>query len=181
MHTFKVGELYHPNVKKWPEGSEFNWDQGGASLILRFNTPSRQEVEAARKGKAEFALLTRGDVLFFLYRFGENKIPWSDCPFSWHLVPQERRALPPVEGELTQAVLQVILLDATTGIIKVLRLVSFSPDFTRVLLNAIRVQASTPWPGNTSYDNQIQQVYAHYPSTTQMLSAAQARCVGGEG
>jgi len=56
----------------------------------------------------------------------------SDALYSWHLVPEGQRSLPPAaESAQTRALLHVILVDADMGIVLAVRMVSFSPDFTR--------------------------------------------------
>ncbi len=180
MHALQVGQRYHPDAPSWPEGSEFNWEAGGASLVLRFDSPTSREAEATRRGSAEFALAVTGDVIWLLYQFSGGVIPWSDCSYSWHLLPAERRGIPPAQdtGE-TRLLLSVILLDARDGIIRSLRTLTLDPEFTRALLGSIRVQASTPWCGQADYDRQIAAAYARWPSTEAMLRDCQIRCQGG--
>jgi hypothetical protein len=182
MHHFEVGKLLVPGVTRWPPGGEFNWHRGGLELHLRFPDPTAGEVEAVRKGGSEFALMVAGDVLWFLYHFAlrGRGVPWSDAPYTWHLLPEALRGLPPARdtGE-TRAVLETFLVDAGTGILRAMRALSLSPDFTRALYGAIRVQASTPWCGREAYDAQIADAYRRWPTTEAMLAAASHRTVGG--
>jgi hypothetical protein len=99
---------------------------------------------AVRNGKCEFAVTVEGPVIFFLYRFGHT-ITWSDVPYSWCLVPEVQWSLPEPEGEESPALLHIILVNAGTGIVRVLRGVTLSPAFTQALDEAIRAQAAAPW------------------------------------
>ena len=79
---------------------------------------------------------------FLLYRFGEI-LPWSDSAFSWWNVAEEVRRIPeqrkhPAERTL----LKIILVEATTGVIKAIRVTTFSPEFTERLHRGIRRQAN---------------------------------------
>jgi hypothetical protein len=103
----------------------------------------------------------------------------SDAPYSWHLVPETEQALPDAEGPETRALLQVVLPDAQTGLVRVLRAVTFSPSFTRALHDAIRAQAFSPWPGRAVYYAALRDLYRRYATTGCLLRRAVARTVGG--
>lgn len=176
MHTLSVGKPYSPGVTRYPECTQYNYRAGAHELVLFLSAPSHAEVLAARKGRAEFALYVEGPVVILAHRFGDD-LPWSDSPYSWHLVPEEQRDLPSADLEQEmRARIQVILVDAATGLVRALRLLSLSPTFTRTLHQAIRDQAARPFAG---YDQALQAIYARYPSTAALVAAATARCVGG--
>jgi hypothetical protein len=110
-------------------------------------------------------------------------VPWSDTPFSWHLAPEGRRQLPPAPDEVspdTRALLQVVLTDATTGLVRALRAVSLAPDFTRTLFAAVAAQAAAPWCGPAAYDRQLDAACRRWPSSVALMRAAVARCAGGD-
>ena len=97
-----------------------------------------------------------------LYRFGHG-VDWSDAPYSIHLVqPQEDRILPP---EVVDAgvILNIVLVDASTGIIKALRAISMPPGFTQPLHKAIREQAAMPFT-RAAYNGELESLYKGYPS-----------------
>jgi hypothetical protein len=178
MYEYKVGQPYNPNVKNWPETPQYNYRQGEHELVLFFNKPSISETLAVKQGKAEFALTVKDDIIFFLYRFGQPVvINWSDAPYTWHLVPEaERTILPeqlPATGE-KRVLLRIILVDATTGLICAIRIVTLSPSFTSRLNQAILEQSQKPFDAK-SYDMQLQQAYRSYPESSQLLKLAIAR------
>jgi len=177
--TLSVGQLYNPVRTQWPDGvSQYNYRSGAHELVLFLGEPTEREIKAARKGKAEFALFVRQPAIILAYKFGDG-IPWSDAVFSIHLVPESERDLPSADLESeVRANLQVLLVDAHTGILRALRLVSFSPAFTRALHSAIREQAQAPWD-QALYDSIAAGLYALYPSSNDFVRVAQARCTGG--
>ena len=179
MHRIHVGQPLVEGQTRWPEAGEFNLYDNGLELRLFFRRLSKAEVRGVEQGECRFALVAEGDVLFFLYRFAD--LPWSDAPYSWHMVPPDRRVLPAMQdtGE-TRGLLHIILTDAETGIVQVLRTVTLSVDFTRALLGAIRVQASTPWCDQAAYDRQLAAAYERFPTTEAMLAAATVETSGGE-
>jgi hypothetical protein len=178
-HVLEVGKPYISGRREWPEGVEYNFRAGEHELCFFFRSPPRIEVEALLRGEAEFALVVDGPVIFLMYRFGEA-INWSDAPYSWHLVPQDQRTLPDPEGPATRALLQIILVDAASGLILALRVVTFSPTFTRALHAAIRAQAENTWGGRAAYHAAFADLYRCYPTSADLLRCAGARTCGGK-
>lgn len=183
VYTYREGGLYHPTQRQWPERAEYNYRSGGHELVLFYPQPSAHEVQAIKRGTVEVALYTEGDLLLLLHRFGD--LPWSDSPYSWHLLRQalpEQATLPPPlgEGEESRTLLTVILVNAATGVIRALRVVSLSPAFTTALHLAILSQAQRPWPGE-AYDRQLADLYRRYPTTEALVARAQSRTVAGRG
>jgi hypothetical protein len=178
MHVLQVGKPYIADRGQWPEAVEYNYRGGEHDLRMFFRAPGQQEVEAVRKGRCDFAVAVEGPVIFLLYCF-RPAADWSDAPYSWHLLPETEQALPDVEGPETRALLQVVLTDAQTGLVRVLRAVTFSPSFTRALHRAIRQQAASPWPGRAAYDAALRDLYRRYATSEDLLRRAVAWTVGG--
>ena len=179
MRALEVGKPYIPGRTNWPEGVDYNFRAGSHEMRMFFRSPTRREVEAVRKGRCEFGLVVDGPIIFLLYRF-HPAIDWSDATYSWHLVPETERTLPQPEGAETRALLHVDLIEADSGLVRALRVVTFSPAFTRALHSAIRQQAASPWPGREAYDDALASVYKRYPTSKDLLRRAVARSVGGE-
>ncbi len=176
MHNYEVGKPYSATRKVWPEAVDYNYRGGEHELRLFWTQPSVGEVYEVSKSRADFAMLVDEGVIFMLYKFGTMQ--WSDAPFTIHLVPEEERVIPgPKHGQ--HALLQVVLVDAATGIIKTLRAVTFSPEFTTALEGAIREQAKRPWD-QAAHDMAIQRAYAKYPQSKDMARAATTRTAGGD-
>lgn len=182
MHAYRVGQLYSTKKTSWPESGQFNHRAGANELVLFYRRPDAEEIRDVRQGEAEFALLIKGDIICLLYRFG-NAIPWSDAPYSWHLVkktyPDQATIPEPANVPEPHDTLQVILVDAGNGVIKALRLLTFSPAFSTALRLAIREQANRPWPGDAAYDRQLAVLYGMYPNSKLMIKDATARTKGG--
>jgi hypothetical protein len=175
-----VGEPYLPGVTSLPEAVQYNFRQGAHELLMWLGSPSREEVRAIRKGRAEFRLLVESGVIFLLYRF-EGNARWSDCPYSYHLVPAEQRQLPfDLPTPESRAMLQVLLVDAHTAILKVIRTCSLSPSFSRRLHEAIGDQAVRTDFSKTAYAATLTALYRKYPSANRMAAAAEIACIGGE-
>ena len=179
MQPIEIGQPYVEGKTKLVERGEYRFRAGGHELLLCLRNVTPEEVEAVRSAEAEFALVVFGDVLFFLYRFG-FELPWGATPYSWHLMPAGERELPlPSLNLKSRDQLQVILVDAATGLVRAIRAVTFSAQFTRMLHLAIHQQALRPWQAE-SYEADVRAAYRTYPFSHRMLSAAVARTKGGE-
>jgi hypothetical protein len=130
MHVLEVGKPYIAGRTNWPERVEYNYRSGEHELRLFLRSPSREEVEAVRSGGCEFGVAIERPVIFFLYCL-PPAADWSDAPLSCHLVPHNEQALPGVSGPETWALLQVMLVDAETGLVRVLRTVAVDPELAQ--------------------------------------------------
>jgi hypothetical protein len=127
----------------------------------------------------ELALHETGPVLWLLHRI-EGLEQWSDCPFSIRLYDGMGRNFDwsePIEDG--QGIgLNVILVEASTGILLVQRLVGLSTRFSRELRSAILRQLEQPF-SKADYEATIQRTYTNY-STKKLLSWSTIRCKVGE-
>lgn len=177
-HTLTVGRPYIESKTQWPEAVEYNYRSGSHELRLFYPNLSAQEIADVGRGLVRLAFAVRGDVIYLCWRFGEQS--WCDATYSIHLVPAAERSTPPIPVTPEErALLQVILVEATTGIIAAMRVVSFSPDFTRRLHAAIRDQLSRTWPGEDAYLTQCTRLYSAYTSKQIAEQLAVATCRGG--
>lgn len=177
MPTLTVGSAYHPSRTSWPECAQYNYRSGAHELVLFLGSPSPTETEACKSGQAHFALYARDSLLLLLYELSPG-LPWSDAPYSWHLLPAHERDLPSADlGPEARAHLTIVLVDANTGLVRALRLVSFSHEFTVALHAAIRAQAAHAFDAKR-YDRELAALYARC-STAKLLELCPARCLGG--
>lgn len=177
-YVLRVGEPYDRAVRHWPEGGEYNYREGAHELLLRFAAPTPREVEAVTRGPAGFGLLGHGDAAFLLYRFGDA-VPWCDAPYSWWLVPEGQRTEPAPPGAGLRALLQVVLIDVR-GIVRGLRALTWSPEFTEAVHAAIRGQIARGRPDAGRYNRQILEAYERWPTSAAMARATPIHCVGGQ-
>jgi hypothetical protein len=178
--VLRVGAPYLAGRTSWPDGTSlFSVSPSGYELVCCLAAPTAREVRQYRaRTPCRFALAVHGPVLFLLYRFGD--LPWSDSPYSVHLLPAGRRRVPDT-ADLADphALLMVVLVDAATGLVRQIRAVTFSPAFTAALHLAIRDQLASPWPGPAAYDAALAALYRRYPTSEALLETAVARTEGG--
>jgi hypothetical protein len=177
--VYRVGELLQPGRGSWPVGAYFTYSPGGHELTLFHSDIHRDTVNAVSRGQAEFAMIVEAQLLVLAYRFGQS-IPWADVPYSWHLQPEEWRAVPPPDhSPEARALLWVSLVGADDGIIHAQRGVTLSPGFTRVLHNTIRTQAMRTFDAEQC-TLAIARVFLNYSTTFDRLPLAAARTMGNE-
>lgn len=163
MHAYTVGELYNPSRTRWPEVAQYNYRGGEHELILFFNQPSPAEIRDVQKGEAEFRLFVQHDQIILVWRFG--RIPWSDAPYTIHRVPESERVLPqpPRDIQNLRVFLHIVLVDADSGVIRALRAITLSSEFTAALHAAILDQAALPWDA-VGYDLRLRTIQDRYTS-----------------
>lgn len=169
QHLLKVGAPYVPGRTRWPEGAEYNFSAGGHELRLFFESPSEAEIKAVRKAPVHLALLVQPPIIDLVWRI-DGIGDWSDCPYTWHLVPEQRRAIPETASGQQRALLQIVLVDANTGMLRAIRAVTLPPHATTLLHTAIADQANRPWTRD-GYDQALHDLYARYPEPVQMARA----------
>jgi hypothetical protein len=165
----EVGKPYIPGIKKFPEGIEFGWSGDSGRMELCFFWPgvSDREIESFAKGEAEFALYYENPVLLLLYRI-EGAADWSDLSYSLHISPEECRDIPAENEQCEGLTLRIVLTDADTGIVMVVRDLVLSPQFSETLLAKLRDQSQEPY--NPLLFNQVlDDIYNRYPDPDEVL------------
>lgn len=177
-HILQVGKPYSENKKHWPEGVDYNFRSGQHELRIFMRSPYPGEVKAIKEGRAHFALAVKGDVIYFMYKFGA--LPWGDCGFTIHLVPEDERIIPEAPQPNEHAVLTTILTDAENSIVRAMRLLTFSLEFTQRFHAEIAAQAARPPITREQIEAQAMEVYRVYPTSEHLTHAAVVSCRGGE-
>lgn len=161
MHKYQVGKPYTERAR-WPELAQYNYRGGEHELVLFLNSPTENEVRAVKNGNADFALFVERSLIVLVYQFGDG-LPWSDAPYNIHLVPPEQRAVPPTLSNGERALLHIVLVDASNGIIRAMRVIAMPPEFTQALHRAIREQEAMPFT-RSGYNGELEGLYARYSS-----------------
>lgn len=158
----EVGHLYMIGQTQFPESSQYNYRGGAHELVLFFNHPSQEEVNAVATGEATFAITFERGILFFCFQFG-RVIDWSDAPYTWHMVPSDQQVPPPELGDLERSLLTIVLVDSTTGIIKALRVVTLSHQMSAKLFEDINAQRRLSFD-QAQYDATLAALTSRYTS-----------------
>lgn len=167
-----------------PDASLYSYEVGGHQLLVLADRPNATERAAFRAGAlGDVAVLVDGPAVVLCWRLGGGASgwvwPWSDAPYTWHLVPADRRTLPPADDEhspATRALLQVVLVDTSDATVRGLRTATLSPEVTAALHRGILGQASAPWDPRV-YDAHVARLAREESAT--LAARAQVRCALG--
>jgi hypothetical protein len=161
MPALNVGGLYRTGRTRYPDGTLFRYEAGGAELALFLAAPSVGEVAAVRRGAAWVGVVALDGIIFVVYEL--TGLPPGDAPYSWQLVPAATRTLPqhPRAGE--RLLMPIVLVDAATGRVAAIRAVTLSPRVWRTFVTLIRAQAARPFDP-AGYDRALAAVYARFTS-----------------
>jgi hypothetical protein len=146
MHLLEVDQPYTPDRYSWPEAADYHFRAGQHELRLFVDRPTPKEVVTVEKGPVAFGMFAEPEGLYVVTRFGRSLS--FDSSYQWHHVDPAERVAPPPHEETSpapRAILAIILVNAATGIVRALRVVSYSPGFTRALHRAIADQAAAPF------------------------------------
>ena len=171
-----VGKPLEDGVTSWPEGAVFFLTpHSGVVLELYYRSPTPEEVHSIWSGQATFGWADGAHVGFLGYRFGT--LEWNEYAWTPHRDP-EYGPEPDYEDGKHQLV-NVVLTDSATGIVRALRQMSWSPGFIR----AVRATAERLAKADYSVpdvDNAIDTARSLFPDPADLVMAlADVTCQGG--
>jgi hypothetical protein len=181
---YQVGQPYDRTRRSWPQGADYNYWAGGHELRIFMPDVSTAEVAAAEKGRVEFGLWIDLPELWVISRFhsrADDRVMMSfDCTYQWHRVNEAERTEPPAWEETSpnlRALLSIVLVEACNGVIKALRVCSYSPEFTRAFHKAIADQIAMPYD-QVEHERAVAAIVGQF-TTDQLWAKCQYRCEGG--
>lgn len=179
-HVVVVGRPYNPAITDWPDGiGQLRLTVHGAEFLLPLQNPAPHEIKAFQRGTAGFALLPQDRFLVLLYRFADPRdsnprhgLPWSDAVWEYHRQtfagPGAVPAVPGAPG--TNIILNLIMVDADTGIVAAQRVLTAPHEFADALRAAVQRQQDTP-SDQARAIREVQELYKRY-TTTDLLPHA---------
>lgn len=156
LRHLEVGQLFEPGRTHYDEGVKFEFTQGGPILLIFFDRPTEKEVESIRSGKFIMKFYDTDNIIFMLFKF--RSLNWIDAPYNIHLSPSF--TFEPM-SETQGFGLQIYLVDAATGILKVIRYIGLGHEFSIRLRDAILSQKSRPFDEGI-YNFKINDIYKRY-------------------
>lgn len=168
--TLVIGQPFAPERSTWPaDRFEYRYFGGNHLLQLCIASPSPREVAFFESGDVRIGLYIERGVLFFIFRI-EAVMDWSDQAISIHLVSEKDRDIPDLAPGM-RAGLNMVLVDADTGLVSAMRFVTYSPHFSQVFYRELRRQAATPFDAG-EHRKAVVQVYRKYPKSSALARAA---------
>lgn len=178
MATYRVGQLYHPGVRQWPETGQLRITPDGVQLALFMAAIADWEIAELRTGTAEFAWVDGEHAAILAYRFGGAQRAWSDCPY--HPGRDPGAGLPAgAGGDGTHLLVHVVLVDADTGLIVAMRQVTWPPGFARRVAETVERMLAGGYNAR-AHDNALDAIYGRYTNSDLLVAQrADIVCVGG--
>jgi hypothetical protein len=169
MEYLQVGKLFNEKKTRYSEGITFNMNDLGCDLIIRFNVPTEDEIKNIKFGALKCGYYVEKQVILMLFKFENEK--WLDAPYSIKL-SKNLTEIPNIEDGKGLP-LHVYLIDAYTGILKVMRLIILPTNFSRNLLEVIKKQNDMPF---NDFEKLFNRIYRKY-STRELVKYADKICV----
>lgn len=167
--AYVVGRPFSTARTVWEERSDFAVRKGLHMFVQTAKNLKPADIEGFQ-GKVHLGLLPCGPVFFFVFKI-EGFCTWSDISYWQGFIPQDERALPNESGG-DMAVINMILVNADTGIVEALRSLTVSPRFTSKLHSLIAGQLATLHTTTPEAVNHaIQEAYRKYPNSDKMARA----------
>ncbi|MBG6083020.1 hypothetical protein [Rubrivivax gelatinosus] len=165
-----VGEPFLPGVcYGGVDRFEYHYDGGTHLLQCLLPRISEAEVHAFNTGAVHVGLYAYQRSIFFLFKI-DGVYAWSDQAFALAMLPSARRSVPPCKpGE--HLVLSIVLVESTTGIVRGIRVVTYSPHMSSTFTQLLRAQLDQ---GLTAEQHQrnVEQVYRAFPSSAALVRTA---------
>ena len=161
--SFEVGKKYNGNYHQ--EGIRLQYNKG-FTLEVFLPQLSIAEILGFKTGKYKFALTEIDGILFFLSEF-RGAISMSDSPFHFGLYNNKESMandLPKELGEDMGLSLNIIVVDSQTGIIKALRLVGLSTNFSKELIRICLLQSKQDI-NKLDYNRKLLEIQNKYSSS----------------
>lgn len=165
-----VGQPFVPERRSWPADTfEYRYFSGHHLLQICVASPSERDIEAFSKGRMSVALYYEQNVIFFLFRI-EGFMDWSDQAISIRLVAEADQDLPPLPDG-ARIPLTLVLVEADTGNVAAMRMVTFSPRLSRLMHLWLRAQKDLPFR-REDHMAAVQDVYRRFPDSKALVKAA---------
>lgn len=165
-----VGKPFSDKRTKWTDGSfEYRYWSGNHLLQLCIASPSESDIEAFRSGRVDIGLYVESNVIFWLFRI-EGVMDWSDQGFSVRLLPESEQDTPPI-SDAGRIPLTLVLVDADTGLVTALRMVTYSPHFTRLFYRAMQRQKDAQFDPKL-HREKVAAIYQRFPNSKALVRSA---------
>jgi hypothetical protein len=167
----EVGSRLDPDIS-WPEGAALTMFSGEpVQLMIFLSHPHELEVEAVSAEPTQFAWIDSEHAGVLLYRLGPI-LSWSEATYNPHLF-DTGDGLPGVDAD---AVVQIVLVDRDTNVVKALHNVTWPDDFAAAVRASVVRMREMPF-SQLAYEHALAALHRRYPSPEDLIvDRADALC-----
>jgi hypothetical protein len=171
--VYIVGQKFSERDSWNPDSFELRYSNGTFVMQINFASPSKREIECFDSGAIHIGLYIEDGVTFFLMKIA-GIMGWCDQAFSIRLLDESDQGLP--EDGVYYSPIHFILVDANTGIVKSLRVVTMSPPFVNIFRNELFKQKNGQFVKDIHFAK-VDSIYKKFPDSKEMArrSAIQER------
>lgn len=170
MVSFEKGQIIE-EFKNHEQGIQFNIADNGATILVFFDEPTDEEVQQFKAGNDfEIRALEMYDVIMLTVKIGN--LNWMDAPYNIHL-SKNLTTLQPINHNKGLG-LTLVLIDASTGEIKHIRLMTLSERFSKELFRMVRTQKEKIF-NKQVYAMNINYIFGSY-STRELVKMSSVYC-----
>lgn len=155
MRALEVGKPYQEGLNRIHEGIVFDFTQEGCFLRIVFDSPLDSEINEMKEGQIKLGILEKNNIIFLFIKFG--RLAWMDAPHNVAFF-QPFKLMELTDGK-TGYVVQIVLIDGMTGLVKVLKLIELPHSMSVRLKELIEKQSKTQI---RDYDMALSQIYSRY-------------------
>jgi hypothetical protein len=156
----------------WPEGAALTMFAGEpVQLMIFLSHPHQLEVQAVTAAPTRFAWVDSEHAAVLLYRLGPI-LSWSQVIYTPHpLSPEE--GLPGVDPV---PVVQIVLVDRDTNIVKALHTVRWPVEFAAAVRDTVVRMRDTPY-SHFAHEHALAALHRRYPTPDDLvIDRADASC-----
>lgn len=170
MEKYEVGQVIN-SFKNHHEGVYFDLHDSGATLLVFFPDPTSGEIEQFKSGKSfEIRFTELYGIIMLTIKIGH--LNWMDAPYTPHL--SKNLTAFQIPGFDQGLELTLILVDAVTGEIKHMRLLSLSEQFTKELFGIVMEHKMSEFD-KMEYNRSINRIFTTY-KTSQIVKMSKNYC-----
>jgi hypothetical protein len=183
--VLSVGKLMPSGQTRYPEGVHYEYSQAGHWVVVSYGAPSAAEIAAVNRGAITWAVRSYPGLTALYFR--PDPLPWQEAYFELgrvtdtaFLASLATAKLPsdPIlraDGKWNVDPMNIVLVDAFTGIIRALRLVGPPHVFMRHLAQSIRSQVQGPRVSQDQVSATIRELQRRSPSELGPAALARMR------
>jgi len=136
----RVDEPVFPGTGQLMPGAHYNYTNLGHRFVAAVEPSFQSAAEMVDQRKAVFGLVKHKDVIIFIAGFGA--IFWAASHYNWWFNPPHHRPNPfaDLSGSKLELPLEVIIADASRGLVKAVQRFDLPEHFSRMLLEAVASQ-----------------------------------------
>lgn len=155
MRTFVVGQRFDERHQSLIEGLQVvGFENGEILMLLALSGLTNRELKEFKSRSLEAAVISEEELIVFLLRMN-GIADYADAPFSIRRLPPEEQVLPPSDTLR----LNLFLVEASTGIVKGIRLFSFGTSLASRVADLVQRQLDSDY-SDERHEQLVQRVQA---------------------